>query len=98
MAASQVGLDEITIVGQPKWFYVNEQSRHGFCPECGSQLFWRNDKNDFMSITGGSMDNAELPNRGHIFTSEKGAYYDIPNDEIQCSTWSNETNTPASES
>lgn len=89
MAASQVPLDKIQITGKPKWYYVSDNSRHGFCPDCGSQVFWRNDTNDYMSITGGSMDNCDLPNKGHIFTAEKGDYYDIPNDEVQCKTWTN---------
>ncbi|MEM7359180.1 MAG: GFA family protein [Pseudomonadota bacterium] len=90
MAASQVALDQIEISGEPKWYYVNERSRHGFCPECGSQLFWRNNENDYLSVTGGSMDDAsELTNKGHIFTGEKGAYYDIPEHEEQCVTWTN---------
>ena len=32
MAASQVALDQIEISGEPKWYYVNERSRHGFLP------------------------------------------------------------------
>ena len=51
MAASQVALEEIEIRGEPKWFYVSENSRHGFCPDCGSQLFWRNDNNPYLSVT-----------------------------------------------
>lgn len=89
MAASQVPLDKIQISGEPKWYYVSDNSRHGFCPDCGSQVFWRNDNNDYMSITAGSMDNSDLPNKGHIFTAEKGDYYDIPDDEVQRKTWTN---------
>lgn len=88
MAASQVAMDQIRISGEPKWYYVSEHSRHGFCPECGSQMFWRNDSNDYMSITGGSMDGAcALTNKGHIFTAEKGSYYDIPAAEDQSDAW-----------
>lgn len=88
MAACQVDLNDIEISGEPKWFYVSGSSRHGFCPECGSQLFWRNEKNDYMSITAGSFDDSsDLPNRGHIFVSEKGDYYDLPQHEKQCDTW-----------
>ena len=90
MAASRVALDQIHIDGEPKWYYVNERSRHGFCPECGSQLFWRNDENDYLSVTGGSMDDTTgLPNKGHVFTIEKGDYYDIPQSEVQCKRWDN---------
>ena len=56
MAASQVDLSQIDISGEPKWYYVSEKSRHGFCSDCGSQMFWRNDDNEYLSVTGGSLD------------------------------------------
>ncbi|NND83232.1 MAG: GFA family protein [Gammaproteobacteria bacterium] len=88
MAASQVALDKIEITGEPKWYYVNQRSRYGFCPDCGSQMFWRNDENNYMSLTAGCMDNtAGLSDRGHIFVSEKGDYYDIPADQMQSEYW-----------
>ncbi len=88
MAAAQVGLSDIDITGEPKWYYVSDKSRHGFCSECGSQMFWRNDDNAFLSITGGSLDDARgLAVKGHIFTDEKGEYYTIPDTEPQFSLW-----------
>lgn len=88
MAAAQVDLANIKIQGEAKWFYVSEKSRHGFCPECGSQLFWRNDNNDFMSITGGTMNSSEgLDVSGHVFTGEKGDYYEISADEPRFICW-----------
>ena len=88
MAAAQVALDDIMIQGEPKWYYVSEKSRHGFCPDCGSQLFWRNDDNPYLSITGGSMDDAtSIEAKGHIFTQEKGHYYQIPENQDQYPLW-----------
>lgn len=88
MAAAQVDLQDMEITGEPKWYYVNERSRYGFCPQCGSQMFWRNDQNSYLSITGGSMDDStDLPNKGHIFVEEKGHYYDLPENEIQSGKW-----------
>lgn len=88
MAASQVDLDDIEIKGEPKWYYVNERSRHGFCPNCGSQLFWRNDQNPFMSLTAGCMDDTSgLRIKGHIFVAEKGHYYELPEHEEQAQHW-----------
>jgi len=88
MAASQVDLDDIEITGEPKWYYVSDTSRHGFCPDCGSQMFWRNEKNTFMSLTAGCMDNTEgLANKGHIFVAEKGQYYQLPENEEQAQYW-----------
>jgi hypothetical protein len=88
MAAAQADLDKIEISGEPKWYYVSEKSRHGFCPDCGSQMFWRNDDNQYLSITGGSLDDSsELEVKGVIFVKEKGDYYLIPEDELQYQTW-----------
>lgn len=88
LAASQVELGNIEISGEPKWYYVSDLSRYGFCPECGSQMFWRNDENQYLSITGGSMDNSTgLTDKGHIFVSEKGDYYELPADAPQSAQW-----------
>lgn len=88
MAAAQVDLENIEINGEPKWFYINENSRHGFCPECGCQMFWRNDKNAYLSVTGGSMDDASsIEVKGHLFTSEQGKYYRVPDGELKYLKW-----------
>ena len=88
MAAAQADLDKISISGEPKWYYVNDSSRYGFCPDCGSQLFWRNDNNPYLSITGGSLDDSSnLEARGHIYTGEKGHYYQLPPEVEQYVTW-----------
>lgn len=82
MAAAQTGLSDIEITGEPRWYYVTQKSRYGFCPNCGSQLFWRNDDEEYMSVTGGSLDDASgLAVGGHIFTGEKGKYYKLPEHE-----------------
>ena len=86
MAATQVDFENITILGEPKWFYVSAVSRHGFCGDCGCQLFWRNDNNDYLSVTAGSFDDTDgLTLKGHVFTSEKGDYYNIPEADLQYS-------------
>ncbi|NND00711.1 MAG: GFA family protein [Gammaproteobacteria bacterium] len=84
MAAAQVDLDQIVITGQPKWYYVSATSRYGFCPDCGAQMFWRNDENEYLSVTGGSIDDARnLTVKGHIFAYEKGQYYDLPKADLR---------------
>lgn len=86
MAAAQVDLADISILGKPKWFYVSAASRHGFCGHCGCQLFWRNDSNDYLSLTGGGLDDSQgLEVAGHVFTAEKGAYYEIADGELRYS-------------
>ena len=91
MAAAQVDCENITISGEPKWFYVSDVSRHGFCGDCGCQLFWRNDNNDYLSVTAGSFDDTHgLTLKGHVFTSEKGRYYEIPEANLQYTKFWNE--------
>jgi hypothetical protein len=86
MAAVQVDFENFTLRGEPKWYYVSDVSRHGFCGDCGCQLFWRNDNNDYLSVTAGSLDNtAGLMLKGHVFTAEKGGYYKIPKADLQYS-------------
>lgn len=91
MAAAQVDLNQLDIAGEPRWYYVSQHSRHGFCADCGAQLFWRNDNNEYLSITAGSLDETDLLQvKGHVFTSEKGDYYEVPEDHLQYSQWCRE--------
>ena len=88
MAAAQTDLKNIKISGEPKWHYVSQVSRYGFCPDCGSQMFWRNDSNQYLSVTGGSMDDASsIEVKGHIFTAEQGKYYQLPQGEVKYLKW-----------
>ncbi len=93
MAASQVDLSHIDISGEPKWYYVSEKSRHGFCSDCGSQMFWRNDENEYLSVTAGSLkDTHGLTVQGHVFTEEKACYYTLPETDLQFSQdWDEES-------
>ncbi len=77
-ASAHVPDDKLTIQGVVRWFASSEQAKRGFCPTCGSFLFWKNQKDDHTSFSLGSIDGptgARLAR--HIFTSEKGDYYDI---------------------
>ncbi len=51
MAASQVSRENIKIKGKIKWFYTHEGSRHGFCDNCGANMFWQNDNKPTISVT-----------------------------------------------
>ena len=67
-----------------KWFYSSDKARRGFCSNCGSTLFWDpidQVKHDWTSVAMGAFDSptgTQLKN--HIFTSEKGDYYEITDD------------------
>lgn len=61
-----------------KWYRASDFAGRGFCAECGSTLIWRSDEGETISVTAGTLDDAEgLKTIGHIFTDDKGAYYDL---------------------
>ena len=41
--------------GQLKWFQSSLHARRGFCGNCGSSLFFDNERNDYMVITAGTL-------------------------------------------
>ncbi len=59
------------------WYRSSPAAERGFCRHCGSVLLWRRD-DETLSINLGCLDDTgELKLAGHIFTADKGAYYDI---------------------
>ena len=59
-----------------KWYRSSEQSRRGFCGECGSVLFFATDGEDKVSIAAGALDGStDLKLAAHIFVADKGDYY-----------------------
>ena len=54
-----------------------QEARRGFCSRCGSHLFWLS-KADQMAILAASLDEPTgLKVGSHIFTADKGDYYEI---------------------
>ena len=69
---------DLTIRGEVKWFRSSEEAERGFCPECGSSLFWRRRDRGGIEVAPGAVDAPTgLRLQGHIFTADKGEYYDI---------------------
>lgn len=61
-----------------RWFAASDKARRGFCTECGSFLFWQHNDEDTISISMGAFDTPTgLRLAKHIFTADKGDYYDI---------------------
>lgn len=59
-----------------KWYRSSEDSRRGFCKECGSVLFFVTNGSDKISITAGTLDGETgLETAAHIFVADKGDYY-----------------------
>ena len=60
------------------WYEASDTARRGFCPRCGSTLFWDAAGKDYISIAAGTLDDsAGLASACHIFVADKGGYYTI---------------------
>ena len=63
------------------WYESSEKARRGFCRDCGANLFWQPSGMQTTSIAAGTLDQPSgLATIGHIFTAEKGDFYDIADD------------------
>ena len=77
VAATAAPRAAVRIEGEVRWYRSSDRARRGFCPVCGSQLFW-DGAGAHLSIFAGTLDTpTELRLAGHIFTAEKGDYYEI---------------------
>ncbi|PRY25413.1 hypothetical protein CLV78_102591 [Aliiruegeria haliotis] len=80
VAATSARRDDVAISGSPAWYQSSPRARRGFCPTCGSNLFW-DGAGENLSIFAGTIDGATgLACAGHIYCADKGDYYEIPDD------------------
>ncbi|KIN67634.1 Glutathione-dependent formaldehyde-activating, GFA [Sulfitobacter donghicola DSW-25 = KCTC 12864 = JCM 14565] len=71
--------NDLKITGAPRWYAASETAKRGFCPTCGSFLFWKGKADPDTGVSLGALDGATgLRLERHIFTADKGDYYDIP--------------------
>ncbi|MEL6914859.1 MAG: GFA family protein [Pseudomonadota bacterium] len=78
-AAVNVPLDGFEVAGEVRWYAASPAAKRGFCPTCGSFLFWKGAEEDEMGVALGALDGATgLRLERHIFTADKGDYYEIP--------------------
>ena len=76
-AATSAKRENVRISGDVTWYASSETARRGFCPICGSNLFW-DGPSENLSILAGSLDGTTgLKLIGHIYCADKGDYYDI---------------------
>ena len=69
---------DLAIQGQVKWFRSSAEAERGFCPDCGSSLFWRRQGHGGIEVAPGAVDNPTgLRMAGHIYVADRGDYYDI---------------------
>jgi hypothetical protein len=79
-ASTDVPREALTIDGAEHvtWYRSSEKVRRGFCSVCGSSLFWDPVNRDWIAVAMGAF---EAPTGAalakHIFTADKGDYYDI---------------------
>lgn len=67
-----------------KWFKSSDIARRGFCQECGSSLFFDVIGKNRTAIGAGTLDQPTGLRTGkHIFTANKGDYYEITCDAPQ---------------
>ena len=77
VAATSAPRDAVRIEGEVRWHHSSENARRGFCPICGSNLFWDGQGAD-LSIMAGTLDAPTgLSLAGHIYCADKGDYYEI---------------------
>lgn len=77
-ASVQVMDADLTIAGAPRWYAASDSAKRGFCPTCGSFLFWKGAGDPDTGVSLGALDGATgLRLERHIFTADKGDYYDI---------------------
>lgn len=79
-SATQVANEQFQITKDDGlvWFRSSETAERGFCARCGSSLFWRLDGEGHTSIGSGTLDGPSgITTQKHIFTEDKGDYYEI---------------------
>lgn len=77
VAATGAAREKVTISGDVTWYASSDMARRGFCAVCGSNLFW-DGPGTHLSIMAGTLDTPTgLALAGHIYTADKGDYYEI---------------------
>ncbi|MEY8097453.1 GFA family protein [Falsihalocynthiibacter sp. S25ZX9] len=60
------------------WYRSSDYAQRGFCNKCGSSLFWKMEGEDKTSIGAGALEApTDFKIKTHIFTEDKGDYYEI---------------------
>ncbi len=80
VAAFNVLDTDLTITGEEnlQWYAASDDAKRGFCGTCGSMLIWKSNGSDNTSLMAGCMDSpTDLKLVGHIFTADKGDYYEL---------------------
>jgi hypothetical protein len=79
-ASANVPRAALTVAGENHvgWYQSSAKVRRGFCTICGSTLFWDPLHRDWTSIALGAFESPTGTRlEKHIFTADKGDYYEI---------------------
>ena len=83
VAATQALAGDMEIKGAPQWYQSSDMAERGFCPTCGSNLFWRRRGSEFVSIHAGGLDGPTgLKMTTQLYCESAGDYYDPP--DLEC--------------
>ncbi|MEO0357470.1 MAG: GFA family protein [Pseudomonadota bacterium] len=75
------------VTGNVQWYQSSDVAKRGFCPICGSALFWKHDSDPFTCFGAGTVDgDIHQPLVKHIHTATKGDYYEIADNAPQRET------------
>ena len=78
LAAASVPADNFEVEGQVRWYAASDTAERGFCPTCGTLLFWRAHGADTVDVMAGSLDDqSSLVAERHIFVADKPAWHEI---------------------
>ncbi len=89
-AATRLDQDNLVFMSDAtlKWYRSSDAARRGFCGACGSSLFYRRDNDSGIAVAAGALDGPTgLGRIDHIFTGEKGDYYEITDGLPQFTEW-----------
>ena len=75
VSATGARREDVAITGQVQWYQSSAMARRGFCPTCGSYLFWE-EFDGLVYLAAGALDGSTgLQLQDHIFYADKGDYY-----------------------
>ena len=89
MAATTFRAEGVRITrGEPKFYKSSKIAERGFCPDCGTSLFYRMNGEDGIGIAPGCLDGADNLTIGkHIFVKDKADYYEIGDGKPQIDSY-----------
>jgi hypothetical protein len=84
-ASTDVPRSALKVEGEENvaWYRSSAKVRRGFCSTCGSPLFWDPDGLDWTAVAMGAFEGPTGTRLAkHIFTADKGDYYEIGEDGL----------------